>query len=46
MIKPFKREGGAIYINDSLSVIAPITSDPTEFIYCGQINLDAWFPKP
>lgn len=47
MVKQFKRDGGAIYLNDSLSVFVPIThSDPLEYIYCGQISLDAWFPKP
>jgi len=47
MVKQFKRDGGAIYLNDSLSVFVPIThSDPLEYIYCGQLSLDAWFPKP
>ena len=46
MIKPHKRDGGAIYVNDALAIFAPIThSDPLEYVYCGQLSLDGWFPK-
>ena len=47
MIHAHKRDGGAVYVNDSLAVFVPLTlSSPMEYVYCGQLDLARWFPKP
>lgn len=41
-------EGGRFYVNEYLNVFAPLTEKDTDvdYIYCGGIDLDNWFPMP
>ena len=39
--------GGRFYVNEFLNVFAPREEEnTTQYIYCGRIDLNEWFPKP
>ena len=42
-------QGGRFYVNEHGAAFTPVEAgdgDGIEFLYCGQIDLDAWFPMP
>lgn len=42
-------QGGRFNVNEHGAAFTPVEAgdgDGIEFLYCGQIDLDAWFPKP
>ena len=42
-------KGGRFYVNEHYAIFAPKIHDAEDglnYIYCGQINMDGWFPEP
>lgn len=41
-------QGGRFYVNEYLSMFTPKHGRETgvDYVYCGQLDLDEWFPKP
>jgi hypothetical protein len=41
--------GGRFYVNERQAIFSPVDSrdgNGLNYVYCGQINLTAWFPEP
>lgn len=41
--------GGRFYVNEHNAIFTPVTADDgngLDYIYCGQIDRNAWFPEP
>lgn len=52
-VKPMRAQrestGGRFYVNEHGSIFTPVTADDgngLDYIYCGQIDRNAWFPEP
>ena len=42
-------QGGRFYVNENGAIFTPVGSgdgNGTDHIYCGQVDLAAWFPEP
>lgn len=49
VLKIRNHQGGRFYVNEAGAMFTPVATgdgNGIDYVYCGLINLDNWFPEP